>query len=1131
MSAGPADIARCLDEAKRRRRQVILAAAAAAGLAGAAAVLLAGAAALHLGARPAPVRGLALTGAGLALAGALAWAWRVLRREVWSDTGTARTVTRSAPALRSDLVSAVELLRARPGLAKSEAVSLALLDAHVERTAQALRAIDLGVAIPDWPARRAGLVLLGVALLHAVSFLAGGRPLGRAWGHLLAGAPAAAAAPSLDPITGDIELTFRFPAYTRRPPQVISGTGGEIRAPRGTEVALKTRADRPIDAAEIEITSATPTAEPAGPPSGPPGVLDMPAVPPSVPPAVPPAVPDMQPTEPATAPIPSRPETVVPGTPNLVPGMPRGTPSQRPGMAGPPKGQAEPRTGSTARTSPPRPLATRRIALTVANRRDLAGTLLLSDAGTYRFRFTTSGGRTLAEGPPIPMGVEPDAFPTVRITAPAAEVEVKADAVVRVDWQAEDDYGLEGLELVTRTPGGAEHRRPLRALSGLRRDAGSFELPLQAERLGEGERLLYWLEVVDGDTVSGPKKGASATQTVRIYSEAEHRRAALEKARAAWEELVALLGDRLETFATGQVSTPTRLPAIVALDARARALHERLRQVAGEVARERAAPREVAAALLNVASGLRTAEQRVTVSRQALMRTLGLRQPADGLSAQLAVLDRLLDEELERGILYLEQLFDKARAEDLVRLAKDLAAGRRDLQQMLERYRDAPGEAAKQELLAQIRRVRQRMESLMARMAETARGFHDEHMNAEALAELAKEKDLKTGLDAAEEALQRGDVAAAMKALDEMGGQLDQMLAGLQRTSERPDAAQAGLMKEMLAFKKELEQVQSEQEKAAAETEQVKAALRRRLADKLEQARQATRRLEELAKAARAELQQAQGGTPERAEQDLDAAQEATADLQRALAMKDLEASQEMAQRALAPARRLAATLEEDAALAERVPGATSKDPLSLREAQRHARQAGQKLAEVGRELSKLQPDPRQALTPGEAGKLDELARRQGGLERRAGELQQKLAQLMQQAPVFPQGAPQLLGESRGHMGQAAGELSQRNAPRGHGEQQQALDALGRFKEGLEKMAKRGGKPGGGGFPFPFGEPGGDGRDGDAGDPMPEKVEIPGAEAHRVPEAFRKDLLEAMKQGAPERYRGEVQRYYEELVK
>mgnify|MGYP003508452294 CR=1 FL=1 len=45
-------------------------------------------------------------------------------------------------------------------------------------------------------------------------------------------------------------------------------------------------------------------------------------------------------------------------------------------------------------------------------------------------------GRAVAEGPPIPVVVEPDAFPTVRITAPLAEVEVQPDATVRVDWQA-----------------------------------------------------------------------------------------------------------------------------------------------------------------------------------------------------------------------------------------------------------------------------------------------------------------------------------------------------------------------------------------------------------------------------------------------------------------------------------------------------------------------------------------------------------------------------------------------------------------------------------------------------------------------------------------------------------------------
>jgi len=69
------------------------------------------------------------------------------------------------------------------------------------------------------------------------------------------------------------------------------------------------------------------------------------------------------------------------------------------------------------------------------------------------------------------------------------------------------------------------------------------------------------------------------------------------------------------------------------------------------------------------------------------------------------------------------------------------------------------------------------------------------------------------------------------------------------------------------------------------------------------------------------------------------------------------------------------------------------------------------------------------------------------------------------------------------------------------------------------------------GFPFPFGDAGGGSEEGEGRDPAREKVNIPGAEAYKVPEEFRKDLLDAMKQGAPERYRSEVQRYYEELVR
>ncbi len=1022
-----------LARARRRARRLAAAEWGGRWLAGALAVLLLGTGLLAAGVRAAPVRWLALAAlaATLAVAGRRLWrAWR----GSGPDQAVARLVTAASPGLRSDLVSAVELARARDGLAASGAASLTLLDAHLDRAARAAAGLDLVAALPGRRARRAAWMLTALLAALLVAGLAGGPGARRHARRLLAGDPAAAVGPSLESITGDLELSFRYPAHTRLPPRLLSGSNGEIRAPRGTEVGMRTRADRVVEAAELTLL---------------------------------------------------KPDGAVAG----------------------------------------------RVALAVAGGRELSGSLVVNEGGSYRFRFATARGATVAEGPPIPLVVEPDAFPTVRLTAPEPELEVAPDAVVRVEWSAEDDYGLAALALVVRAPGGAESRRPLRALAGLRRDAGGFDLPLAAERLGEGERLLYWLEVEDNDAVSGPKKGASATQSIRIYSEAEHRRAALEKARAAWERLVAHLAARLELADGGPVATPTRLPLGAALDLEARALHQAAAATAAELRRDPAAPREVAQALANVAASLRTAEQRATAVRQGALRAVAAAQPPGAAAGQVEWADGLLTAELEKDVLYLEQLFDKTRAGELVRLARELSARKRELQAVLERLRDQPGDAARQEALAQLQRLKARMQELQARLAETARGFNDQHLNAEALAELSRQRDMASPLEAIENAIREGDLAAAMKSLDQLSQQLDQLASGLEKTAAEPDAGQRALMEEMLAFKEQLEQVERQQQAAAEATERVRNEVRQRLGPKLEEARQGAAALEQLAREAREALDQAQPGVPARGEPDLDAAREALADLQRALALRDLDAAGEQAARAAGPTQRLQASLEEDRALAERFPGATGKDPTVLKAAEAQVKEAGPRIARIRDRLRKLTPDPQQAMTPGDKQRLAELAGAQAGLERKAGELQQKLGALAEKAPIFPPQAQGLLGESRGHMGTAAGELRGRNPQRGHGEQQAALERLGQFRKGLEQAARQGGGKGGG-FPFPFGETGGAGeREGEAGDPTAQKVVIPGAEAHRLPEEFRRDLLEAMKQGAPERYRGEVQRYYEELVK
>ncbi|WP_242360366.1 DUF4175 family protein [Anaeromyxobacter sp. SG17] len=1123
MTVAYGDIARVLDGARRRQLRVVLLAALGFGLAAGLAVLLAGAVALYLGARIG-VRSLTLATAATLIVAAAALAIRALLRTAWSAEAAARTVARDAPALRSDLLSSVELAREREAIQASGRYSVALVDAHLARTAEAAQEVDLARAVPDLWARRGGLALVLALAAHAAAFLLGGSSLAHAYGRVLLGDPPGTPAPAADPITGDIQLTFKYPAYMKREPRTLSGTGGEIRAPKGTEVTLETRADRDVKQAELVIAfDLDPAARGRAEGAQPPGVSTGE---------------EGQFRGGAKESASGEPAGRSADVNESAPGEPAGRPaaakeSAKGGPAGPHAGAKE-----SARGEPVEPRAepgaapVKRFALSVGGKRDLRGRLLVTDGGSYRFRYL-DGKAVVAEGPPIPIVVEPDAFPEVRINAPERELEVDANARVAIEWQAEDDVGLSEAALVLKRAGGAEERRVLRRQQGLRRDGGVYELDLVAEKLGEGERLDYWLEALDTDTVSGPKKTRTETHTLKIYSEAEHRRQVLENARAVFEELVGVLGDRLETLAAGPVTTAERLAPVQALDVRTRHLHERMSDAARKIRRDRAGPREVADALTNVAGAIRSAAGRVAGPRGSVAQAIRVRiRPDASLLRGMAALDGLLDQELEKGALYLEQLLDKRRAEDLVRLAKDLASRRRELASLMEKYRASPSDAAKKELLAEIGRMKERVKDLLAQMAELSKGFNDEHMNAEALAELARSKDLVGGLDEVEKLLAKGDVEAAMKALDAMASSMDQMLAGLQRTAGRPDEKAQALMKEMLAFKEQLEKVKAEQEATAGETDQVRAEYRKKLQERVKASEQEVKRLAELAGEARKDVERAAPGISYRSEMEYEQSREALSDLERALGMKEMGAAWETAQRAAPSVERLSRYLEEDAELSRQPALGTPRE--SIADAHRAVDAAVPKAREIRDALSKMFPDPRSVLPPEAQKRLGELAKKQGALEQKAQGLQQKLGELMQQAPIFPQEAQAQLGESRGHMGEAAAELGNRNPQRGHGEQALALDALARFQKGLEEAAKRQGQGGGGGmgFPFPFGgEQGGGEESGDGREASREKVKIPGAEAYKVPEEFRKDLLDAMRQGAPERYKGEVQRYYEELVK
>jgi hypothetical protein len=180
----------------------------------------------------------------------------------------------------------------------------------------------------------------------------------------------------------------------------------------------------------------------------------------------------------------------------------------------------------------------------------------------------------------------------------------------------------------------------------------------------------------------------------------------------------------------------------------------------------------------------------------------------------------------------------------------------------------------------------------------------------------------------------------------------------------------------------------------------------------------------------------------------------------------------------------------------------------------------------VNQALQQLFPPAGSMMSEQDQQRLRQLSEEQQKLERRAQGLQQRMEEMSEMASLFDEDATQQMEQVGQRMGEAAQRMQQRDPARGYGEQQAALEQLQRFQQQMREAQRQRGK--GKGLPFPMMA----GRTGSTGVANSrENVEIPDENQYQAPKEFRKDLLDAMKQGAPEKYKEQVKRYYEELVR
>jgi hypothetical protein len=726
----------------------------------------------------------------------------------------------------------------------------------------------------------------------------------------------------------------------------------------------------------------------------------------------------------------------------------------------------------------------------------LSATLVINEDSSYRVWLSPLLGRPVRETRPHRIVAEVDRPPEVDIVAPADRLELPAPRPVEVGYSARDDYGLAHVDLVYRINSGPEQRTLLKDAQGARAVRGTTLFEPTTAMLTPGARVAYHIEAHDRDDVSGSKMGASRTLTLVIQNPREALDEHVEAEHAVLDKLVGTLADRIEFGEAASEAPPLERLW------RWRELHEAeeshlvlLGRLVDEQRRKTSTSRTLVAALGNIADRL----GRQMREEADLLK--GLRKKADQGALTSSRLNRLRPAgarhvtELENAVLLLDDLIGRQRLDDLAELGKELTDAHKRLQDLLARYQAAGDESLRRQIEREIRELR-------ARIAELARKIGEVKARNEVATDWMNMPDPKKAMEQAarlDSLLEKGDARSLAEALAELGKSLAALSQALDKnaddfTHERFPQESRALTEAM----KKIGDLEGDQRGLAGDS--------KGLAQETEAAQ--ARRMEALlddflakAKQSLDGVQRRIGGAPPREagsslSTDLDRARDSVRQLRRQLPAKEWAEARKESERLVAGLRRA------QSALVERGAGKPTSSSFDSYGAQ--INEAGTLAQDLASDLARLVPRGEEALTPGQREQARGMSERQDSI----GERTERLAQELDKGQV-PGGdmASSELGGVAGQMRQASKDLRQGAAVEGSGRAQEAAERLAKLRESLGQR------------------PMGSARS------AREPVRIPGADEYRAPREWREELMEAMREQAPEKFRDEVRRYYEELVR
>jgi ribosome-associated translation inhibitor RaiA/soluble cytochrome b562 len=413
----------------------------------------------------------------------------------------------------------------------------------------------------------------------------------------------------------------------------------------------------------------------------------------------------------------------------------------------------------------------------------LKGSLLIFSPGSYSIKVKDEMGFENPNPVHYQVRLIPDKYPEAEIISPAQDLEVSGNETIPIVYTARDDFGLTGVRLNYQMAG-RERFINLKAPNGARfLGVEIFKWDLATLTLAAADRVAYRLEVVDNDSVSGPK--VSYSQTFYLSVKDARARAAKEgeEAQQIADALLDLLGDQLE--------------AARDKESLAKSMEEILKKVDKNLERmekNRAERFDLEALRRNLAS-------------------LHERMPAEPKET--------VTQEMERLALLAEDIAKKARMNEVEALAREIRNRQRRLTDSLKEFKGSMSQKDLDAIMKELKDLEKLIRSVMEALSKLASRLPDEFVNSPDLKGLDFQ-DLFKDLEEIQKRLMAGDVSGAQEVAQRLLQALSEMMASLQRAGAQAGMAPYNrLQGEMSRQTGELDRILAEQKEILSETEKI----------------------------------------------------------------------------------------------------------------------------------------------------------------------------------------------------------------------------------------------------------------------------------------------------------------------